>query len=129
MRNNINYSELDPGVIPLVRYFNSVGLSTYMSCQGHNKTNMSMFWIQFHPLITQEEIIQFQKEHTNRIGGFSCNGRFVQRILANTTGFGSGIHFSYQYMAATVEAAMEDLKHWEEQDNETKPQGQVCTHG
>lgn len=40
-------NQLDPEVIPLVEYFNRVGLPTCMSCQGHNSTNMSMFWIEF----------------------------------------------------------------------------------
>ena len=33
---------LDSEVIPLVKFFNDNGLKTCMSCQGHNKTNMSM---------------------------------------------------------------------------------------
>lgn len=47
-------SELDKRVIPLVRFFNENGLPTNMSCQGHNKTNMSMFWIEFDKTVTQE---------------------------------------------------------------------------
>lgn len=34
---------LDPAVIPLVKFFNDSGLKTYMSCQGHNQTNMSIW--------------------------------------------------------------------------------------
>ena len=49
---NINYNELDTYVIPLVQYFNENGLPTIMSCQGHNKTNISMFWIQFSKTVT-----------------------------------------------------------------------------
>lgn len=109
-------SELDPEVIPLVRYFNRVGLPTRMSCQGHNQTNMSMFWIQFDPSVTHEDIIAFQRRHTNRYGGFCCNGRFVIRILANTTGKGTGVEYSIQYMAATVEAARGDLERWEKDE-------------
>ena len=33
---------LDSEVIPLVKFFDDNGLKTYLSCQGHNKTNMSM---------------------------------------------------------------------------------------
>lgn len=109
-----NYDEnrLDPEVIPLVKYFNEVGLPTCMSYQGHNETNMSMFWIQFDKSVTAEDIIDFQRKHTNEYGGFCCNGHFVMRILANTTGVGTGVEYTYQYMAATVTAAKEDLKHW-----------------
>ena len=35
---------LDSEVIPLVKFFNDNGLKTHMSCQGHNKTNMSMYY-------------------------------------------------------------------------------------
>lgn len=103
---------LDADVVPLVRFFNSVGLVTSMSCQGHNETNMSMFWIQFDKSVTEEDIIEFQRRHTNEYGGFCCNGRFVMRILANTTGIGSGVERTYQYMAATVKAAQGDLERW-----------------
>lgn len=107
-------AQLDPEVIPLVQYFNQVGLQTCMSCQGHNNTNMSMFWIEFDKSVTQNDIIEFQRRHTNKYGAFCCNGRFVLRILANTTGVGTGIECSYQYLAATVEAANQDLEHWRE---------------
>lgn len=33
-------SGLYPLVIPMVKYFNDVGLKTFMYCQGHDKTNM-----------------------------------------------------------------------------------------
>lgn len=44
---DIEYDKLDPSVVDMVRYFNAHGLPTRMSCEGHNKTNMSMFWIEF----------------------------------------------------------------------------------
>ncbi|WP_196031562.1 hypothetical protein [Flavonifractor plautii] len=103
---------LDAEVVPLVRYFNSVGLPTRMSCQGHNETNMSMFWIEFDSSVAEEHIIEFQRKHANKYGGFCCNGRFVMRILANATGIGSGVERTYQYMAATIKAAHDDLERW-----------------
>lgn len=80
---NYDETKLDPEVIPLVRYFNQVGLPTCMSCQGHNTTRMSMFWIEFDKSVTNEDIINFQRKHTNEYGGFCINGRFVIRILGN----------------------------------------------
>ena len=109
---NYDENQLDPEVIPLVRYFNEAGLPTRMSCQGHNDTNMSMFWIEFDKSVTDEDIIDFQRKHANEYGGFCCNGRFAIRILANTTGVGTGVEYTHQYMAATVAAAKEDLKRW-----------------
>ena len=44
---------LDPKVIPLVDFFNQRGLKTHMSCEGHNNTNISMFWIQFDKSVTE----------------------------------------------------------------------------
>ena len=81
---NYNNTPLDPEVIPLVRYFNRMGLQTCMSCQGHNNTNMSMFWIEFDKSVTKDDIIEFQRQYTDKYGAFCCNGRFVLRILANT---------------------------------------------
>ena len=107
-----SYEELDPEVIPMVEYFNSVGLKTCMSCQGHNKTNMSMFWIQFAKTVTNEDIIAFQRKHADKWGGFPCNGRFVIRILANTKNFIDGVEYAINYMSATIEAAKEDLERW-----------------
>lgn len=105
-------NQLDPEAIPLIEYFNRDGLPTCMSCQGHNSTNMSLFWIEFDKAVTKNDIVRFQRCHTDKHGGFCCNGRFVMRILANTTGVGTGVGYSYQYIAATIEAAKEDLTHW-----------------
>ena len=92
---------IDEKALPLVDFFNKNGLPTHMSCQGHNKTNMSMFWI---------EIVAFQRKHTNEFGAFCSCGRFVIRILA--TGNSDKVEYRYQYMAATIEAAYSDLKSW-----------------
>lgn len=54
---------LDKEVIPLVKFFNENGLPTYMSCQGHNQTNMSMFWIQFDKSVSEDDILNFMKQH------------------------------------------------------------------
>ena len=114
---NYDENQLDPEVTPLVQYFNQVGLPTYMSCQGHNSTNMSMFWIEFNPSVTVEDIIRFQRDRANQYGGFCCNWRFVSRILVNTTGVGAGVEYSFQYVAATIEAAQQDLEHWKRGDS------------
>ena len=110
MPKKYNKDNLDPRVIPMVEFFNENGLPTEMSCQGHNTTTMSMFWISFDKSVTAEDIIRFQRQHLNRLGGFSINGRFVARILA----WSCGVEYSWEYMAATIEAADEDLKHWKE---------------
>ena len=76
---------LDSKVIPLVEFFNQRDLKTHMSCEGHNKTNMSMFWIQFDNSVTENDLIHFMKNHStiNKYGKFfsSC-GRFAQKNLS-----------------------------------------------
>lgn len=101
---------IDSEVIPLVEFFNKNGLHTHMSCQGHNKTNMSMFWIEFDKSVTEKDIVDFQRKHTNEFGAFCSCGRFVMRILA--TGNSNKVEYRYQYMAATIEAAHSDLNSW-----------------
>ena len=99
---------IDLGAIPLVQFFNEHGLPTVMSCQGHNRNNQSMFWIQFSSTVTTDDIIKFQRNYLNEYGNFCSCGRFVIRILA----FSTDVRYTWEYMAATVEAAMEDLEHW-----------------
>ena len=105
---------LDSEVIPLVKFFNDNGLKTCMSCQGHNKTNMSMYWIQFHKSVTEEDILEFMRKHPGKYGSFFSNGRFAKRLM--------GFHSvptgewkkeeSWNYFAATIEAANKDLERW-----------------
>lgn len=72
--------------------------------------DMSMFWIEFDPSVTEQDIIDFQRNHVNEYNMFCSCGRFVQRIIA--TGRSDKIMRSYEYMAANVEAANIDLKAW-----------------
>ena len=81
-------------------FFNENGLPTNMSCQGHNKTNMSMFWIEFDRMVTEDNIIRFMRSHLNWMGNFCSCGRFAKRVVAYTS------------VAATVEAADADLYQW-----------------
>ena len=104
---------LDKRVAPLVEFFNSNGLKTIMSCQGHNKTNMSMFWIEFDKSIQEQDIINFMNNHKTKFQDgrtyfFSC-GRFAQRIFMDMNG---KFFKCWCYFAATPDAADEDLERW-----------------
>ena len=100
---------IDNGVIPLVAYFNSQGLKTSMSCEGHNRTNMSMFWISFDDSVTEQDIIAFQMRHLRtRYNVFSSCGRFSQRVYVG----GATVVHQWCYFAATKEAADTDLYNW-----------------
>lgn len=122
--NEINWHrmELDEGVVPLVEYFNENGLTTNMSCQGHEMLSMSMFWIEFDKSVTEDDILDFMKNHLRKHSQFCSNGRFAKWLI--------GFHSvpdgtwkkeeSWNYFAASVEAAHDDLEFWK---NGTKWEG------
>jgi len=116
MIKQIDYEALglDPGVIPMVEYFNESGLKTYMSCQGHNDTNMSMFWISFDESVTEDDILKFMKKHLDVLGSFFSNGRFAKRLIGSYSmkSLEYGKRSSWCYFAATQEAADDDLRRW-----------------
>ena len=103
---------MDKEVVSLVNYFNKNGLSTYMSCQGHNSTNMSMFWISFTKNVTEQDIINFQKKHRDSFGNFTSCGRFAERLYVGK----ESIEKEWCYLAATIQAANADLSKWINQD-------------
>ena len=87
-----------------------------MSCQGHNKTNMSMFWIEFDKSVTEEDILGFMKKHLTQQGTFISCGRFARRLIGfhnpKTTEWSKGEYWCY--FAATQEAADADLRKWKD---------------
>ena len=107
-RNMMGHTNYDSLVILMVEYFNSHGLKTIMSCQGHNSTNMSMFWIGFDSSVTEEDIIKFQQHHLDVNGNFCICGRMNKRYVAGK----NGLWTRFEYDAATVEAADMDLLRW-----------------
>lgn len=105
---------LDPCVVPMVQFFNENGLKTSMSCQGHNNTNLSMFWISFAKEVTEDDIVHFMQNHLDLRGQFTSCGRFAKRIFG-----GYSVEDQlwktmecWCYFAATVDAAEEDLSRW-----------------
>ena len=107
-RNMMNCFDYDPLVISMVEYFNSHGLKTIMSCQGHNQTNMSMFWIGFDSSVTEEDIIKFQRAHLDVNSNFCICGRMNKRYVVGE----NGVWTRFEYDAATVDAANKDLLRW-----------------
>lgn len=123
MKSCAEIKGIDPGVVKMVDYFNSIGLKTHMSCEGHNKTNQSMFWIEFKKEITDEDIEKFLNELDMKYGSCALCGCFAQRIFI-------GPKYTmrrWRYMAATKEAAASDwqflttgnrlLTHYEGKEN------------
>lgn len=109
-----NEEDLDPLVIPMVKYFNDNGLKTIMSCQGHNRTDASMFWIQFDDSVTSEDIQGFMKRHLDQYGIFRHYGQFAKNMNGcyNVVSQKWNIIEAWRYLAATPEAADADLKNW-----------------
>lgn len=110
---------IDPGVIPMVKFFNKNGLPTNMSCQGHNKTNMSMFWIEFDKSVTEDNILNFMKNHLSAQGTFVSCGRFAKRLIGfyNVKTMEWSKIESWNYFAATVDAADADLQRWQQDED------------
>ena len=117
MEEKIDYESmgLDPLVIPMVKFLNESGLKTIMSCQGHNKERMSMFWIEFDKSVTKEDIMNFMKRHLTQQGTFISCGRFAKRLICSynpkSTKWVNGEYWCY--FAATQEAADADLREWQ----------------
>lgn len=65
LNDGINYDELDKRCIPLVAAFNSAGLKTEFSCQGHSSRDSS-FEIIFDEGVSDGMIYAFLVEHTCR---------------------------------------------------------------
>ncbi|WP_458459284.1 hypothetical protein [Pseudobutyrivibrio sp.] len=111
----IDYSKLDEACIPLVRYFNSIGLETKMCCQGHDNPFQSLFWIEFSKNVSIKDIKNFIDNHsykiynpkTKRIGKseLMC-GWFCLR----------GLYNRWHYIAGSIEAADKDYEVWTNMD-------------
>lgn len=113
---DITTETFDPCVIPLVQLFNENGLKTSMSCQGHNNTNLSMFWISFAKEVTKNDIIHFMQKHLDLHGQFTSCGRFAKRIFG---GYSVEDRLwktmeCWCYFAATIEAAEKDFSRWKD---------------
>ena len=108
VKNCVEIEGIDPGVVKMVDYFNSVGLKTIMSCEGHNKTNMSMFWIEFSKEVTDEDIEKFLLELDMKYGSLAMCGCFAMRMFPGP----KYTKRRWRYMAATKEAAAADWQYF-----------------
>lgn len=55
----IDYSQIDIKAIPLVKFFNKIGLITEFSCEGHEGENINRFGIIFDKCVTDKMIFKF----------------------------------------------------------------------
>lgn len=115
-----NVDDMDEMVKPIVEYFNSNGLKTSLSCQGHNRTNLSMFYVEFAESVTKHEIEEFMKKHLNFLGQFCSCGRFANRtfVFHDVRTGEPKTRDRWSYFAATIEAANSDLDKWKNEENQ-----------
>lgn len=117
----IDYSKLDRGCVDLVKYFNSHGLKTASSCEGHGKQYQRLFYITFRDFIDDLDIIEFQSQRLDERGNFCSNGHFAKRIFVYSEPVvGGGTtevrHRVWEYVADSIESANADLERWMQKD-------------
>lgn len=95
---------LDRRVQPMVKFFNHIGLKTYMSCSGHIKLDgrKALFWIEFDSSIIEEDLVKLWNK------GYYPNGWFVQRLIPGPK---YNMH-RWCYIAGNWWSANQDLKNW-----------------
>lgn len=55
----IDYSKIDSNCIEFVEFFNSIGLTTSQSCEGHISRSMYSYYIQFDKSVSDSDIENF----------------------------------------------------------------------
>ena len=120
--NNYDKAKIDPECLPLVEYFNRHGLTTAMSCQGHNNTNMSMYWIDLPQALVKKTLSGSSRSIClaywvilHPTGGLPCACIWLWMITDAYV-----LLKGWHYFAATVDAAFEDLEQWKSYDNRRK---------
>lgn len=90
----INYNEIDEKCIPMVKFFNSIGLTTKFSCQGHDNIKENEFQIMFEDTVTDDDIYEFLlecsagRDHTPLVGSFY---KWARKM-------GDSIHVNWMYV-------------------------------
>lgn len=74
--NELKNIDIDPLCLPLIEYFNSIGLTTKFSCQGHNCSLKNEFTIMFESNVSDEQIFNFILNFKNKYGHSSLKGKF-----------------------------------------------------
>ena len=89
---DINYDEIDVECRSMVKLFNTIGLTTKFSCQGHNNILQNSFQIIFADFINDDDIINFISKFTNIYTHSPFQGKFLKwmrkingEILSNWT--------------------------------------------
>lgn len=70
--------EVDDNCVPLVQYFNNIGLDTKYSCEGHKLGEN--FEVMFEDYIKDEQIVNFIKQYSNKCNHTPFCGQFVKWV-------------------------------------------------
>lgn len=81
----IDYEKIDIESRPMVKYFNSIGLTTKFSCSGHDNKFRNVFSIMFDDNISDEHIELFVKNLTSKYRHTQINGKFTKwcRVMSD----------------------------------------------
>ena len=74
----LDYNKIDPLCIPMIKYFNSIGLTTKYSCQGHNDGINKDFYIMFDSKVTDKNIEDFLLKYNNIYSHSPFVGKFYK---------------------------------------------------
>lgn len=78
MINKIDYTQIDPLCIPMIKYFNSIGLVTKFSCEGHDNLFYNKFQIIFDNCVTDKQIQDFIMRYSNDYDHSPFLGQFYK---------------------------------------------------
>ena len=91
--DKIDYSQIEEKCIPLVKFFNSIGLKTKYCCEGHEHSPNSKFFIIFDKSISDEKFINFIEKFSNKYNHSPFRGSF-SKWYRKTSG---KIVYNWQY--------------------------------
>lgn len=95
--SEIDYTQIDEKCIPIVKYFNSIGLITKFSCQGHNNHSHNSFSIMFDDSIGDEIIYQYIEKYSNAYNHTPFCGKFTKWVRKVGTCIVANWNYSVDY--------------------------------
>ena len=102
------YDNIDKLCLPFIEFFNSNGLETFMSCEGHNDDNLHTFWICFSENVTDEHIHKFIERIP--ISLIPANGFYGKFIKYNAGYWNQKHHERWRYICMASGSFVENQK-------------------
>lgn len=93
----INYDEIDELCVPMVKFFNNIGLTTEFSCQGHGNEFLNEFYIMFDQSVTDSMIYDFISKYSEGYSHTPFNGKFIKWIRKYDGDINSSWCYSVSY--------------------------------